>query len=114
MNMDKHKFFKIVDELASNWYIDSEEPVTSKVKLKDGTVLTGMRQRQPSKDKQGPNWTGWAHIISWQPVKSYCAQCQEVTENPVHQINLISKAVKCYTCKHKKEHNLSSDSESAK
>lgn len=96
--MERKKFFQIIDNLAADWYIDTAEPVTSKVRRSDGTVVSGARPPERAKDWEGPNWTGPAQIVEWQPRKSYCIQCQRVVDNHLETIDLRKGKTKCHNC----------------
>ncbi len=96
--MERDKFYKIIDELSSQWYIDTIEPVSSAVRKKDGTVIKGSRPRFNARDREGPNYTGWVQVVNWQPRKSYCGECQQVVEDHRQTINLRTGKRKCEGC----------------
>lgn len=100
--MERHKFYKIIDDLTDHWYIDTIEPVTSKVKRVDGTVVSGPRPRSSAGDREGPNDTGWVQVVKWQPRPSYCPICQETVENAQQTINLRTGRTKCESCDQRK------------
>lgn len=96
--MERKRFFQIIDGLAANWYIDTTEPVTSPVRRKDGTVVKGRRLPERAQDWTGPNWTGPAQIIEWQPRDGECIICEQIIKDPEHLINYKYKNIKCKTC----------------
>lgn len=96
--MERKKFYQIIDNLSEQWYIDTVEPVTSAVRRKDGTVVKGIRLRTEAKDREGPNFTGWAQVIKWQPRKTICGDCQRVVEDQKQTIDLRTRKTKCETC----------------
>lgn len=112
--MDKHEFYKKIDNLASEWYIDTVEPVSSRVRKKDGTMVTGTRQPERGKEWTGPNWTGWAQVISWQPNKSQCQFCQQTVDDAYQTINLRTGHYSCDRCGIKKGNFRPTDSQDNK
>lgn len=94
--MERNKFHQIIDSLAANWYIDTAEPVVSRVRRKDGTYAEGRRAPERAKDWEGPNWTGVVQIVNWQPRTRYCEQCGEIVSNVSQNIDLKKQRVKCF------------------
>ena len=94
--MERKQFFQIIDQLAANWYIDTIEPATNTVVRADGSVVSGARQREMAKDREGPNWSGWVNIMNWQPNITHCHRCQTAVPNCTQSIDLKKRKVKCY------------------
>lgn len=95
--MEKTRFYQIIDDLAAQWYIDTQEPVTSAVRKKDGTVVKGARLRE-RRESEIPNWTGWVNVVQWQERPQTCGQCGQAVPNPYQHIDLRKNTYRCDIC----------------
>jgi hypothetical protein len=94
--MDRKKFYKIIDDLTEQWYVDANAPVkgvwASKLHPKGDP-----RRKTNSKGLENPinESSGEVQIIKWAARTEFCVQCSKPCNNKVEQINLHNGQIKC-------------------
>jgi hypothetical protein len=97
--MDKKKFEQLLDQVAEDWYIDSNPPVKGTY-TSDGHQPTGPRRRTR---KNGiaidQNFNGgYPQVIKFKSIASTCPACNESIEDRIELIDLTIRRVKSYKC----------------
>jgi hypothetical protein len=94
--MDKKKFEQVLDQVAEDWYIDSNPPVRGTY-TSDNHSPTGPRRRV---NKRGEFMEqnisgGFPQVAKFRPIEEFCDICNKTVYNRTVTINLILKTKKC-------------------
>lgn len=98
--MDKKEFYKKIDELVVEWYIDATPPCKGSYRNNKNLVPLGPHRRTNQKGEPNPvnETTGEVQIMAWKPVESFCERCCKVVEDRLESIDLIVGRIKCEKC----------------
>jgi hypothetical protein len=98
--MDKKEFYKKIDQLSEQWYVDANKPVKGNWGSSIHGKKTGPRRKTNFKGEENPinESSGEVQIIKWTPVKSFCERCCKVVEDRCEFIDLAEGRIKCEKC----------------
>ena len=94
--MDKNKFYKKIDELTEQWYIDASPPVKGVWASKLHPKGTPHRKTNSKGEEYEINTTsGEVQILQWIKREQMCLECCKMVCDKVEEINLEKGLVKC-------------------
>ena len=94
--MEQKKFYKIIDELTEQWYIDASPPVKGVWASKLHPKGTPHRKTNSKGQEYEINTTsGEVQILQWLKREQMCLQCCKMTCNKIEEINLKVGQIKC-------------------
>jgi hypothetical protein len=91
--MEREKFYKIIDNLASDWYIDVNQPFavhSKKIQRPQENQLNWLDETQELNTS-----TGEVQVISWAKKETFCEYCCKFVKQSKQTINLLKNTVKC-------------------
>ena len=94
--MDKKQFYKKIDELTEEWYIDATPPIkgtwATKIHPKG---IARRKTNQKGEENEINETSGEVQVIRWAKREQMCLECCKMVCGKVEEINLEKGRVKC-------------------